>query len=197
MKAMIKLAAATAALAFAATPAAFAQGPWSGAFVGGQIQLNKSSGTQLSSENGLGLGVFGGYQYQFHRHFVLGGDIFYDYNQKKDHTIYNPDGTVYGSQKFGTKVYGLDVLAGFPVGTMSKWMPYVKLGYGWANLQGSRTSSGSENAVRYGAGIAWMPIRHLSFNVQYMHQNFGSGANDNLQNDNWTVGATWHFSPSY
>jgi len=76
-------------------------------------------------------------------------------------------------------------------------MPYVKVGYGWATLEGKGTSSGTENAVRYGAGIAWMPVRHLSFNVQYMHQNFGSGSADSLQNNNWTVGATWHFSSGY
>lgn len=201
MRPIIKTVAAVAALtAFAAAPSAFAAnttGPWSGAFAGGQLGLNQVSSDHTSSENALNLGIYGGYQMQFARHFVLGGDVFYNWNQKKDHAVYNDAGTHVGTANFGTNTYGIDFLGGFPVGSMSHWMPYVKLGYGWANLQGSRTSSGSENAVRYGAGIAWMPIRHLSFNVQYMHQNFGSGANDNLQNDNWTVGATWHFSPSY
>lgn len=193
MRVMSKLAAATAALACIAAPAAFAQGPWSGAYVGGQVQLNKSSGTQLSSENGLGLGIYGGYQYQFHRHFVFGGGLFYDYNQKKDHSIYNPNGTLAGTQKFGTKVYGLDLLAGFPVGTMGKWMPYVKLGYGWSKIHASGVDvSGTESDMRYGVGVAWMIQRHLSLNAQFMYFKV-SDHGAHFKNQDLSVGATWHF----
>jgi len=199
MRPITKTVAAAAALAFVAAPSAFAadMGPWSGAYAGGQLGLNQVSSDHTSSENALNLGIYGGYQMQFSRHFVFGGDVFYNWNQKKDHAVYNDAGVNVGTANFGTNTYGVDFQGGFPVGSTGHWMPYVKLGYGWASLQGSGTPSGNENAMRYGVGVAWMPVRHLSFNVQYMHQNFGSGANDNLQNDNWTVGATWHFGPAY
>lgn len=199
MRPIIKTVAAAAALAFVATPMAFAaeMGPWSGAYAGGKIGLNQVSSDHTSSENALNLGIYGGYQMQYSRHFVFGGDVFYNWNQKKDHAVYDNAGVHVGTANFGTNTYGVDFKAGFPVGDMSHWMPFVKIGYGWAKLQGNGTPSNSEHAPRYGLGLAWMPARHLSFDVQYMHQNFGGGGNDNLQNNNWSVGATWHFGHSY
>jgi len=207
MRHSYKVLTAAAALTLVAAPMAFAAGTgqwssastgqWSGWYAGGQIGLNRVGSDHSSSESALDIGIYGGYQMQYSQHFVVGGDAFYNWNQKKDHTIYNDMGAKVGTANFGTNTYGVDFLAGFPVGSMSKWMPYVKVGYGWATLHGNATPSGSQHAARYGAGVAWMPIRHLSFNLQYMHQNFGSGAADSLQNNNWTVGATWHFSPGY
>ena len=199
MKHLYKALAATAALAFVATPMAFAagNGQWSGWYAGGQIGINRVSSDHTSSESALNLGLYGGYQMQYAQHFVFGGDLFYNWNQKKDHAAYNNLGVHSGTVNYGTDTYGVDFLAGFPTGSMRHWMPYVKVGYGWAHLQGTSPVSGTQHAVRYGAGVAWMPVRHLSFNLQYMHQNFGSGAADNLQNNNWTIGATWHFGSRY
>ncbi len=190
---------ATAAFAFAATPAALAAtpGPWSGPYAGGQIGVNHVKSDHTSSENALNLGIYGGYQMQFARHFVFGGDVFYNWNQKKDHTLYDNSGAPVGTGNYGTTTYGLDLLAGFPVGRMSAWMPYVKVGYGWGKLHGNGTSSGSEHAGRYGLGVAWKFTRNLSLNAQFMHQNFGGSGNDNLQNNDWTIGATWHFATRY
>lgn len=197
---IFKATAALAALAFTAAPAALAavSGPWTGPFAGAQAGLNSVQSDHSSSENALNLGIYGGYQMQFSHHFVFGGDGFYNWNQKKDHTIYNDAGTPVGTANYGTTTYGIDLLAGFPVGAMSRWMPYVKIGYGWGKLHGANgATSGSENAPRYGLGVAWRLTRRFSLNAQYMHQNFGGGGNDNLQNNNWTVGATWHFSANY
>jgi len=191
MRLIYKTVAATAALAFVASPAAFAAGtgPWSGPYVGGQVQMNTTSADGISSENALGVGIFGGYQMQFSRHFVLGGDIFYNYNQEKTHTD-----SLGNSGKFGTKVYGVDVLGGFPVGDAGVWMPYVKLGYGWDKLHGNGTGgSSTESAMRYGVGVSWMMARNLSLHAQYMYQNLGS-SNGNFKNKDLSVGVTWHFS---
>jgi len=84
------LAAVAAAIAFVSSPAAFAAvqgGPWDGPCAGGQLQLNTVSADGLSSETVLGLAVFGGYRMQFPQHFVLGDDVFYRYNQAKDHNV--------------------------------------------------------------------------------------------------------------
>ena len=79
MKSILKVAAVTAAVALVSSPAAFAagQGPWNGPYAGGQLQLNTVSADYVSTETGLGLALFGGYQMQFSQHFVLGGDVFY------------------------------------------------------------------------------------------------------------------------
>lgn len=191
MKSLNKCAAAVAAAALVSAPAAFAaqSGPWSGPYVGGQLQMNTTSADGLSSENALGYGIYGGYQVQFSQHFVLGGDAFYNYNQETSHTD-----AAGNSGKLGTKVYGLDVTAGFPVGSMGTWMPYVKLGYGWDKLHSSMASSDSstESAMRYGVGISWMVMQHLSLHAEYMYQNLGS-SNANFKNKDLSIGASWRF----
>ncbi|MGA7964975.1 MAG: porin family protein [Gammaproteobacteria bacterium] len=189
MNPIMKIAAATAVAALVSSPAAFAagQGPWNGAYVGGQLQLNTVSADYVSTENGLGAAIFGGYQMQFSQHFVLGGDVFYQYNQAKDHTYPG------GKANLGTKGYGVDVLAGFPVGDTGAWMPYVKVGYGWLSGHGSSSGSSTDSSIRYGAGVAWKFHQNLSLQVQYMYQKLGS-SNGNLKNNNLSVGVAWHFS---
>lgn len=191
MNIISKIAAATAVVALVSAPAAFAadQGQWTGAYVGGQVQFNTTKADGISSENALGLGVFGGYQMQFSQHFVLGGDVFYNYNQAKDHNVPG-----FGTANFGSKVYGVDVLGGFPVGDTGAWMPYVKVGYGWIKLHGSNVQGGSsENSIRYGLGVAWKLQPNLSLQAQYMYQDLGS-SNGNFTDTNLSVGVAWHFS---
>ncbi len=190
MKSIYKVMAVTAAFALMSAPAAFAaeQGPWSGPYAGGQLQLNTVSADGVSSETALGLAIFGGYQMQFSQHFVLGGDVFYQYNQAKDHNVPG-----FGTANLGTKGYGVDVLAGFPVGDAGAWMPYVKVGYGWLSGHGSASGSNTDSSIRYGAGVAWKFHQNLSLQAQYMFQKLGS-SNGNLKNNNLSVGISYYFS---
>lgn len=168
------------ALAFAAPPA-----DWTGAQVGAQVGWTQTNVDGFSSENALSLGVQGGYNFQFNRHIVVGGDVFYNWNQKKDHSFAGG-----GSANFGSNVYGVDGLVGFPVGEGGRFMPYLKVGYG--HLEGSGDASGSDNAWRYGAGLQWRMDTPVSFYVQYMHQKFGSSSG-NWKNDTFALGASYHF----
>ncbi|HEX5313841.1 MAG TPA: porin family protein [Gammaproteobacteria bacterium] len=161
---------------------------WTGAYVGAQAGLNNVSSDQTSSENAVTLGLLGGYDAQVSDHFVLGGDVFYNWNRKKDHSIDNCIGPC--TTNYGTNVYGVDLRLGFPIGTSGGIMPYVKGGYGRAN--GTGDLSGDSNAWRYGAGIEFRPGDFLGLTLQYMHQNFGSDSDD-LTNDNYTVGVNFHF----
>jgi len=182
----LKRYACVAALLFA--PAiALAAGGWTGPYAGVQVGINSASMDRLSTEQGLTAGVYGGYNYQFTEHFVLGADAFWNWNQSKSHTV---NGTSLQIDT-GTNVYGADVLAGFPLGPMNDWMPYAKAGYGWGEPTGDLTG-GTQDSWRYGAGVAWRVHTNLAVNFQYMHQNFG-GSNSNYTNDNFTVGASWHF----
>lgn len=185
MKLLARLAAAGA---LALAPAfAFAAGPWTGPYAGAQVGINSVSADGLSTEQGLTAGVLGGYNFQLANHFVLGGDVFWDWNQSKSHDV---NGTTFKVDT-GTNVYGIDVLAGFPLGDMGAWMPFAKIGYGWGDPTGD-LSGGTQKSVRYGAGVAWRMSDNFSLFAQFMHQNFGSD-NGNYTNNNYTVGAGFHF----
>jgi len=191
MKAILKVTAVTTVVALVSAAAAHAadSAQWTGAYAGGQLQLNTVSADGVSSTTGLGAAIFGGYQMQFSDHFLLGGDLFYQYNQAKNHTVAGFSGTA----NLGTKGYGVDVLAGFPVGDTGVWMPYAKIGYGWLKAHGTNGGSDIEHSLRYGVGVAWMVQRYLSLQAQYMYQQVG-GPSRNLKNQNLSVGVTWYFS---
>lgn len=166
---------------------ALAAGPysWTGPYVGAESGINRTQTDDFSSRNTLTLGVKGGYNYQVSEHFVVGGDVFYNFNKKTDHSF------VYGgTANFGSNVYGIDGLVGFPVGENGAFMPYVKLGYG--HLEATGDASGSDHAVRIGGGLEWRFSQPLSFSVQYMHAKYGSDS-DNWKNDNLTFGVSYHF----
>ncbi len=169
------------ALAFGAIPS-----NWTGAQVGAQVGWTKTSLDGFSSENALSLGVQGGYNYQLNRHVVVGGDLFYEWNQKKDHTF-----ALFNSKtNFGSNVYGVDGLVGFPVGQEGRFMPYLKVGYG--HLEGTGAASGSDNAWRYGAGLQWRMDAPVSLYAQYMYQKFGASSG-NWKNETFAFGAIYHF----
>ena len=169
------------AVALAASPS-----DWTGAYVGGQVGWTQTRVDGLSSENALNLGAFGGYNFQVSDHFVVGGDVFYGWNQQKSHTI----GVGPASLHFGSNVYGLDGLLGFPVGEQGQLMPYVKIGYG--HLEGTGDATGSDNDMRYGAGLEWRLTKPFSISVQYMYQKFGSSSG-NWRNETFAFGAIYHF----
>ncbi|MGH8224987.1 MAG: porin family protein [Gammaproteobacteria bacterium] len=170
------------AAAFAVIP-----GQWTGPFVGGQVGVNFNSSDTTSSERAFTANIFGGYELQLSDHFTVGGDLFYEWNNKKDHTIKNCLGPC--TVNYGSNVYGVDGLVGFPVGTDGAIKPFVKVGYG--RVKGTGDLSGNEWDVRYGAGVEFRSTAsNIGFIVQYMYQKFG---NDNFKNSNLTVGVTYHF----
>lgn len=183
---------ATAVCVLATAPAlALAQGTaanWTGAYVGGQAGLNSASSDHLSTENALDLGVLGGYNFQVTNHVAVGGDVFYEWNQEQSHKV---GGASTGD--IGTNVYGLDLMAGFPLGDTGTWMPFVKVGYGWAHFNGSGAGGvGNQNDLRYGAGVEWRMTRMFGLSFQYMYQKFGSAV-DNWKNQNYTAAFNVHF----
>lgn len=181
--------AAFAGLLAAAPGLAFAQnnGQWTGFYAGAQAGINSSSANSgISTEQALNLGILGGYTFQVANHVVVGGNAFYEWNQGKTHS--GPGGTA----KIGTNVYGVDAMVGFPLSQSGAWMPFVKIGYGWANFTDDASSTPSQNAMRYGAGIEWRTSEMLGFTAQYMYQKFGSDVAD-WQNQNFTVGVNFHF----
>lgn len=161
---------------------------WTGAYATAQAGVNNSSANGVSSATGVTLGGVYGYNYTVNPHFVVGGDVYLEWNQESDHDIHGPGYS--GSASFGTNAYGFDALFGFPAGDAGNLLPYVKLGYGGAH--GTSDLSGNANAFRYGVGIEWRMSQANGIDFQYTHQDFGSD-NAGLTNNNLTVGYTWHF----
>lgn len=188
MKRSIRLVLAGLLLAPAAAFAAGTNG-WNGPYVGAQAGLNSTSADNgISSESALDLGVLAGYNFQIVPFFTVGGDVFYEWNQQKSHTFAGM-----GSADVGTNVYGVDALAGFPLGTSGTFMPFIKVGYGWADFTGNGSSGVSnQSAARYGGGVEWRMSDSLGINFQYMYQDFG-GDVSHWKNQNFTVGANFHF----
>lgn len=176
-----------AAVVVALAPAlAFAATDWTGAYVGAQAGLNRSTADYgVSSENALDVGVLAGYNFQLTQNFALGGNVFYEWNQSKGHNVGNAP-----SFDVGTNVYGVDLLAGVPLGD-GTWMPYVKIGYGWADFTGDANVS-TQNDMRYGIGLEWRVTQRIGVAFQYMYQKFG-GEVDNWKNQNFTAGVNFHF----
>lgn len=171
----------TPAIALATTPTVTT---WSGFYAGGFLGVNNAKSDNTGSANAATFGLLGGYDYRFSRPVVLGADVFYEDNRPTNHS--SPIGTV----SYGSRIWGVDAQAGYVLGNANQWLPYLKIGYGRG--QGTRDLSGSSSGLRYGIGIEWRLYRHLGITFQYMRQKLGS-ADDNLTNDNLTVGADWHF----
>lgn len=185
---MIRFARLASVLVLALAPAA-AFAHWTGPFVGAQVGIDSVSADGISTEQGLSAGAIAGYKYQLMQHFTLGADAFWTWNQSKSHTI---TGTAV-SVDTGSNVYGIDALAGFPLGLMGQWLPYVKVGYGWADPTGDLSQFiGTQDSWRYGAGIEWALHQQFSITFEYLYQDFGSG-NASYTNQNFLVGAVWQF----
>ena len=166
---------------------ALAAGPWTGGYVGFEAGINRNQTDHYSAENALTLGIDGGYDYQLSRHLVAGGGLFFNDNAKRNHSfdICPPC----GSRDYGSRVYGIDGMIGFPVGMTGGFMPYLKLGYG--HMEGTGDASGSDSAWRFGAGLQWRATMPVSVSVQYVHARYGNS--DNWENNNFTLGVTYHF----
>lgn len=143
--------------------------------------------------------VFAGYSYQLMPALVVGIDLFYEGNQRRDYKvqIYSYCGhyACPGPGRYrleadtGSRVYGLEALIGFPV-IDSRLMPYIKVGDGWMEFTGD--GNGSDSAIRYGIGVQWRIIPAMGINLQYTRQKFGAAV-DRLENRDLTIGLTWHF----
>ncbi|MGH8273528.1 MAG: porin family protein [Gammaproteobacteria bacterium] len=173
------------AAAFALVP-----GQWTGPYVGIQAGLNRTSVDGFSSANAFTVGIHVGYDAQLSEHFVVGGDVFYEWNQNKDHSTCI-SGAGCGSFNFGSNVYGVEGKIGFPLGLAGNFMPYVKLGYSHLDVTGDNVS-GSDNALRYGVGVEWMLGESTGLTFQYMRGKYGDDVG-NWKNNNFTVGVNFHF----
>lgn len=156
---------------------------WSGPYVGGQIGFNQSSAYDLDTQTSLTGGVLGGYNIAVPTNgvaapFVLGGDVFAEFNGQSTHD----HGVDYGSN-----VVGVDFMAGYPLGYQRQFLPYVKVGVG--DLSATGDLGGSDTSARVGLGAQYKLRPDLAVAAQWMHQDAR-----HITNDNFTVGLNYQFS---
>ena len=162
---------------------------WTGWHAGIQLGVNHNSYDGFGSSNAMTTTLEGGYEYRAGLHLVLGGSLFSDWNSDTSHDVRGFPGV---SANFGSHVYGVDFMAGFPV---NNFLPFVKLGYGHVSLSGDL--SGSDNSARYGAGVIWRLDPNSGVVFQYMYQKAtipNAASNGDFKNGNLTVGYDWFFS---
>ena len=162
---------------------------WTGWRAGIQLGVNRNSYDGFSSSNTLTTSLEGGYDYRVNWNLVIGGDLYREWNSDSGHTVNAFPGT---NANFGSRSYGVDFLAGFPV---NNFLPYVKVGYGHVSLSGDL--SGSTSSARYGIGMMWRINPQSALVFQYMYQKVSIPSpfgNADLKNVNLTVGYNWFFN---
>lgn len=162
---------------------------WTGAYAGGQVGLNDASADGLSSEDSFTVSPHIGYNVAVplrgtYSPLILGADAFAEFNGKADHGPHpGPGGR---GPRFGSNVYGIDALAGMPLGARRQIMPYFKLGFG--TLNGTGDLGDSETSVRIGLGAEYRLNSYLGITGEWMHQDA-----DHITNNNFTAGVNYHF----
>lgn len=162
---------------------------WTGWRAGIQLGVNRNSYDGFGSSNSLTTTLEGGYDYRVNWHLVIGGSLYSDWNSDTSHTVNAFPGS---NANFGSRSYGVDFLAGFPV---NNFLPFVKVGYGHVSITGDL--SGSTDSARYGAGVMWRfnPSSALVFQYTYQKASIpGPFGNADLKNVNLTVGYNWFFN---
>ncbi len=185
-KTVLSLVLSSAVLSAGAAHAA--GGEFDGYFFGGKFGFNSSDveGTPSASrETAATVGIEQGYNWQMGS-FLVGGDFFADFNQKKDRTNV--------SSRLGSNAFGLDLKLGMPV-AQGQGLPYVKLG--WARVTGTGTfvpagTFQKEDGVHWGIGYehkltpSWSIATELT---GYEVDNAGS----EFDNKNLTIGLNYYF----
>lgn len=138
--------------------------------------------------NALAAGINAGLNWQIANHMLVGGDIFYLWNQETDHTACIAG--ICTKVNAGSRVYGVDGRVGFPLGRRGTLMPFVKVGYGHLKLTGD--VDGDDSGLRYGAGFQWRLGTNTSLILAYTHADYGNEVG-NWTNDNFTVGLNFRF----
>ncbi|HQU17318.1 MAG: hypothetical protein B7Z66_15080 [Chromatiales bacterium 21-64-14] len=173
-------------LAFAAGPRPMVQGvagQWLGPYAGAQFGFNDSSAAGLNSEVGIDGGFSLGYNTALPlsgipRPVVVGGNFFAEFNSQETHNA---------GVNYGSNVFGVDFLAGYPMGADGRILPFIKFGFG--SLSGTGDAGGSDVSARIGLGAELKISPQLGLVGQWMHQDA-----NHITNDNFTVGVNYHFS---
>lgn len=157
-------------------------GQWLGPYAGAQFGFNDSSAAGLDTQLGLDGGILLGYNGSVAlsgvpQPVVVGANFFGEFNSQETHN---------GFFSYGSNVFGVDFMAGYPLGMRGQLLPFLKIGFG--SLSGTGDAGGSEVGARIGLGAEYRLGPQLGLVGQWMHQDAAG-----ITNDNFTVGVNYHF----
>lgn len=161
---------------------------WTGWYIGLQLGTNRNSYDGFGTDNAFSQELTGGYNYQINSYFVVGADLYTDWNSDTSHSVNSSPGV---SADFGSRGFGAEAMAGFVV---RNFLPYVKVGYGRLSLSGDL--SGQDNSARFGAGFLWRINSNSGLLLQYTYQKVNIPniqGNGDFKNSNIMVGYNWYF----
>lgn len=150
---------------------------FAGSWIGAKVGSNSSNLTGLDTQRATTYGIEAGHNWDMGG-FLLGADIFADFNDKKTH---NP-----GAVNYGSDAYGLDAKLGLDAGN---WLPYAKLGY--VRTDGKGFAIGGTD-VHLGLGVEYKFAPSWSLAGEYTTSSAKTGLNK-LNNNNLTLGINYYF----
>lgn len=167
---------------------------WTTPYVGFHTGLHRMSLDHYSTETGSMTGVRGGWNILVTISgfpLVLGGSIFYDWNEDQTHSCTRPAHC--SSINVGSTVYGFDARIGYPFGGKGQFLAYLHGGPSHISLTGGSTTLSDNASSRYGAGFVWATGNSgIRVNVQYTHVEYGAGIANRTAN-NLTLGVSIGF----
>ncbi|MGH8274705.1 MAG: porin family protein [Gammaproteobacteria bacterium] len=163
---------------------------WAGPHVGIRVGANHSELDNAGAANALTLGVEFGWNIVINHRFVADPQIFYEWNQDKNRQACYT-GRRCTSTRLGSRVYGLGLILGWPVGANRNLMPYIRFDGSRLQMSGDADGSGWVS-WGLGAGLEWRVSRHTGLVFQYSYAKYGGGVDD-WKNSSFTVGFNFHF----
>lgn len=181
----MKIIPAVALMAAFATTGNAGADDFAGAYMGGDLGVNRSS---TSSTSGMGTTspanapayeLEGGYGWNVSDSMLLGVEGFVDSNQQATHAP---------GQQYGSNVYGLGLKIGVPIDSL---MPYARLGYD--RTRGTGALSGfSAGGASSGLGLMYKFAPSWSVEGEWLTESPGTGGLK-LKANNFNFGLNYHF----
>lgn len=162
-----------------------------GWYVGAKTGVNSTSIKGADSNEAWTVGVEAGYNWALNHRWVVGANIFYDYNASADHTPGFIDNALDTDDlRVGTHAYGIDGKLGFVAGPV---MYYGKVGA--ARLDGRSDVDNDDEGFHGGLGVEFMFSRTWSLTGEWLYSEADLVGPDDrsLRNNNFTIGLNAHF----
>lgn len=168
-------------LALLGAPGLVMAADFSGAYLGGDIGVNRSSTSGVlvtSPANGGSYGLQGGYGWNLGNTF-LGVEGSFNNGQQAKH---DPNA------QYGSNSYGLGLKIGVP---LDKLMPFARLGYDRTSGNGALSGFNS-NAANSGLGLMYKVAPNWSLEGEWANTS-SSSSGIKLKANNFSFGLNYHF----
>ncbi|MDQ2075839.1 porin family protein [Marinimicrobium sp. ABcell2] len=161
-----------------------------GWYAGAKTGLSRTSIDDADSTDSWTVGLELGHNWAFMHGWIVGANVFYDYNASEDHTPDFIDDAINGDDfRVGTHAYGLSGKLGFVAGPA---MYYGKLGA--ARLEARDDADTSGEGLHAGLGVEFLLGPQWSLTGEWLYTEADIGPLDqSLDNHNFTVGVNFHF----